>query len=99
MRRLQPEAIIHTAYEHHGPRMAVTARGAAAVASATAETGAHLMPLPSDAIFDGTAAPYDEEAEPAPIFPYGAAKGAAEVAVRNIAEYLAPSSSSNGDTV
>jgi dTDP-4-dehydrorhamnose reductase len=86
LRRVQPDAVIHTAYERHGPRMwAITARGAAGLAGASVETGAYLLHLSSDAIFDGTGSPYDEAAEPAPIFPYGAAKAAAELAVRSIA--------------
>ncbi|HEU4742534.1 MAG TPA: sugar nucleotide-binding protein [Meiothermus sp.] len=37
---------------------------------------------PSDALFDGTASPYPEEAPPAPITPYGASKAAAEAVVQ-----------------
>ena len=86
LRRLRPDAIIHPAYRRHGPRMwAITARGSACMAGASAETGTHLLHLSSDAIFGGMEALYDETAEPAQIFPYGAAKAAAELAVRNLA--------------
>lgn len=82
----RPDAIVHTAYQQRGPAMwAITADGAAHVALAAAQVGARLVHLSSDAVFDGTAAPYAESARPSPITPYGAAKAAAETAVAVIA--------------
>ncbi|QYC42323.1 dTDP-4-dehydrorhamnose reductase [Nonomuraea coxensis DSM 45129] len=46
--------------------------------------GARLVHVSSDAVFSGRAVTYAEDAEPDPISPYGAAKAAAEVAVRAI---------------
>jgi dTDP-4-dehydrorhamnose reductase len=43
---------------------------------------ARLIHMSSDAIFDGTAAPYAETADPSPVNLYGASKAAAETAVR-----------------
>lgn len=54
----------------------------AAVAAASA--GARLMHVSSDAVFSGAAIHYDETANPDPTTPYGAAKAAAETAVRAI---------------
>src|SRR5690348_7403416 len=43
LRRLRPDAVIHTAYARHGQDMwAITARGAARVAAAAAEVRAYL---------------------------------------------------------
>lgn len=78
----RPDAIIHTAYRQSGPLMWVTtAWGAAHVAWAAARHGARLVHLSSDALFDGRSGPYDEDAPPHPLTPYGAAKAAAEMAV------------------
>ncbi len=72
-----PTAIIHTAGSNTTPDMtAVIVEGTRHVAAAA--VGARLIHLSSDAIFDGTAAPYDETARPAPIHDYGRAKAAAE---------------------
>jgi dTDP-4-dehydrorhamnose reductase len=77
---VRPDVIINAAYRYDD--WATTADGAAAVAAAAARTGAHLVHVSSDAIFSGTAAPYAETAIPDPVMPYGAAKAAAETAVR-----------------
>ena len=42
------------------------------------------MHVSSDAVFSGTAAPYDETHVPDPTTPYGAAKAAAETAIKGI---------------
>ncbi|MQA24601.1 MAG: sugar nucleotide-binding protein [Micromonosporaceae bacterium] len=63
----------------------VTADGAAHVALAAADAGARLAHVSSDAMFSGRCAPYDETALPDPVNRYGAAKAAAETAVRAIA--------------
>ena len=74
-----PDAIIHTAGSNRTPDMAaVIVAGTGHVAAAAAEVGARLIHLSTDSIFDGTAAPYDETAAPAPLNDYGRAKAAAE---------------------
>ncbi len=77
-----PEAIIHTAGSNTTPDMtAVIVEGTRHIAAAAAAAGARLIHLSSDAIFDGTSAPYDETARPAPLHDYGRAKAAAEALV------------------
>ncbi|MFD5009406.1 SDR family oxidoreductase [Streptomyces chartreusis] len=61
---------------------AVTADGAIRVALAAAEQGCRLVHVSSDAVFSGAHVRYDESSLPDPVSPYGAAKAAAETAVR-----------------
>ncbi|MFI0960480.1 SDR family oxidoreductase [Streptomyces sp. NPDC021080] len=61
---------------------AVTADGAIRVALAAAERGCRLVHVSSDAVFSGAHVRYDESSLPDPLTPYGAAKAAAETAVR-----------------
>jgi dTDP-4-dehydrorhamnose reductase len=78
---LRPAAVIHTAYRQDD--RATTLDGAAAVARAAAASGARLVHVSSDVIFDGTKpGPYTEEDPPSPITDYGRAKAEAERAVR-----------------
>lgn len=81
---LRPAAIIHTAVVEPSD-WATNADGAAHVALAAQAHGARLVHVSSDAIFNGASGLYDEDASPEPITPYGAAKAAAETAVRAIA--------------
>jgi dTDP-4-dehydrorhamnose reductase len=60
----------------------VNVRGAGHVAVAAAAVGARLVHVSSDALHAGRAAPYTEADDPTPVFPYGAAKAAAEAAVQ-----------------
>lgn len=76
---LRPDAVVSTAYVQSD--WTVTALGAAYVAAAAARTGARLVHVSSDAIFKGRPAPYTEDDLPEPVYPYGAAKAAAETAV------------------
>lgn len=62
----------------------VTADGAAHVALAAAEVGARLVHLSSDALHGGRPTPYADDDPPSPVNAYGAAKAAAETAVRAI---------------
>ncbi|WP_219472187.1 SDR family oxidoreductase [Nonomuraea rhizosphaerae] len=78
-----PDAVINAAYRQSD--WTTTAAGAAHVALATAANGGRLVHVSSDAVFSGDALTYPEDAVPDPITPYGAAKAAAEVAVRAIA--------------
>jgi dTDP-4-dehydrorhamnose reductase len=77
-----PDAIIHTAGSNTTPDMtAVIIEGTRHVVAAPAAVGARLIHLSTDSIFDGTRAPYDESAVPAPLNDYGRAKAAAEAIV------------------
>ena len=76
------DAVIHTAAGRSDWR--VMADGAAHVALACAATEARLVHVSTDAIFDGREITYDESAQPSPLYLYGAAKAAAETAVRAV---------------
>ena len=78
----RPDAIINAAYQYSD--WETTADGAAHVALAAATAGARLVHVSSDAIFSGAAPGYDERCLPDPVTPYGAAKAAAETAVKAI---------------
>lgn len=65
-----------------GADWATTAEGAARVAIAARKRGCRLVHVSSDAVFSGTDVHYDEDCLPDPITPYGAAKAAAETAIR-----------------
>ncbi len=77
---VRPGAVIHTAVREPND-WATNATGAANVTRASRTSGARLVHLSSDAIFNGASGLYDETASPEPITPYGAAKAAAETAV------------------
>jgi dTDP-4-dehydrorhamnose reductase len=84
---LRPDAIVHAAAGRDRNDWPATADGAAHVALAAA--GIRLVHVSSDAIFSGRgegrrAGEYDEDALPDPVYAYGAAKAAAETAVRAI---------------
>lgn len=75
----RPDVIIHLAGSNRTPDMeAVIVQGAAHVARLAERVQARLIHLSTDVLFDGTAAPYDETAEPTPIHAYGRAKAMAE---------------------
>lgn len=77
---VRPDAVVATPYRYDD--WAVTADGAANIAVAAAEVGARLVHLSSDALHAGRPAPYLDDDPPTPIHAYGAAKAAAETAVR-----------------
>jgi len=80
---LGPRVVVNAAVAsrpEHPP--AVVVDGAAHVARAAHAAGAALVHLSTDMVFDGASGPYDEDAPPSPITPYGAGKAAAESAVR-----------------
>jgi dTDP-4-dehydrorhamnose reductase len=79
---VRPAAVVSTPYRYDD--WTVTADGAAHVASAAAEVGARLVHLSSDALHAGRPEPYGDDDAPCPIHPYGAAKAAAETAVRAV---------------
>ncbi len=84
VRRVGPDAVVHTAAGRDRDDWAATADGAAHVAVAAAAAAVRLVHVSSDAIFSGREVHYDEDARPDPIYRYGAAKAAAETAVRAI---------------
>lgn len=81
--QIRPAMIINTAYRQAD--WVTTADGGMHVAVAAAAVGARLVHVSSDAVFAGRATRYDETAPPDPTTPYGAAKAAAETAVKGLA--------------
>ncbi|WP_433349452.1 sugar nucleotide-binding protein [Micromonospora sp. CA-111912] len=79
---VRPAAVVSTPYRYDD--WTVTADGAAHVAYAAAEAGARLVHLSSDALHAGRPEPYADDEVPTPVFAYGAAKAAAETAVRAV---------------
>jgi dTDP-4-dehydrorhamnose reductase len=82
VRELRPDLVVNAAYRYDDWR--TTADGAGHVAVAAARSGARLVHVSSDAVFSGAAPSYAEDAVPDPITAYGAAKAAAETAVRAV---------------
>lgn len=88
LREVRPAAVINAAAAlgnaggSGGDSWPVNVRGAAHVAVAAAEVGARLVHVSSDALHGGRPSPYTEADDPSPVFPYGAAKAAAEAAVQ-----------------
>ena len=78
----RPDVIINAASRQSD--WETTADGAAHVALAAAAARARLVHVSSDAVFSGAAPGYDERCRPDPVTPYGAAKAAAETAVKCI---------------
>ncbi len=90
IRSLRPDVVLHTAaaWRTEDEARAVIVEGARGIALACAETGARLIHLSTDLVFDGEHAPYREDSRPSPVNFYGAAKAEAE---RIVAEtYLQP---------
>ncbi|MFJ3933864.1 SDR family oxidoreductase [Streptomyces sp. NPDC090029] len=76
-----PAAVINAT--SGGADWAVTAEGGIRLAQAAADRSIRLVHVSSDAVFSGTGRDwYDESRLPDPLTPYGAAKAAAETAVR-----------------
>ncbi|MEU9111729.1 sugar nucleotide-binding protein [Streptomyces sp. NPDC048483] len=80
LRETQPDVVINAAYRKAD--WATTADGAICLAMAATSHGSRLVHVSSDAVFSGADVRYDESATPDPITPYGAAKAAAETAIR-----------------
>ncbi len=80
---LQPTLVIHAAAGFRDETLARDVEAATEnIAHAAAEYGAGLIHMSTDLVFDGQHAPYDEDATPSPIHPYGRAKATAEAIVR-----------------
>jgi dTDP-4-dehydrorhamnose reductase len=82
VQQCRPATIINTAFQQAD--WVTTADGAMHVAAAAVATGARLVHVSSDAVFSGMSARYDESCPPDPTTPYGAAKAAAETAVKGL---------------
>lgn len=76
---VRPDVVLHTAYRQDSRADIVDAT--ASVAAAAAATGAAVVHLSTDAVFDGENGPFDERAEPVPVLDYGRWKLAAEQAL------------------
>lgn len=85
VRRVRPDVLVHAAAGRDRNDWRATADGAANVAVAAAAAGVRLIHVSSDAVFSGRDGEYDETALPDPVYRYGAAKAAAETAVRAVA--------------
>lgn len=81
---IRPNVVINAAYQKAD--WASTADGAVHVALAAASVAARLVHVSSDAVFSGAAIRYDETSSPDPTTPYGAAKAAAETAIKAISQ-------------
>jgi dTDP-4-dehydrorhamnose reductase len=80
LRELRPRAVVNTAYRRDD--RTTTFDGAVLVARAVAASGARLVHVSTDLVFDGEkGSPYVEEDEPAPLSDYGRAKADAERSV------------------
>jgi dTDP-4-dehydrorhamnose reductase len=81
--RARPDAVVHTAYRQDGPEAwSTNVDGSEVVARAARETGARLVHLSTDVVFDGRkGSPYVEDDPPLPVTEYGASKAEAEVRV------------------
>lgn len=76
---IKPDVIIHTAMSDRTPDMASAIPLAAQnIAHAANTTGAKLVAISTDMVFDGDHPPYHENSPPSPVIPYGIAKAAAE---------------------
>ncbi|MEU4620440.1 sugar nucleotide-binding protein [Actinoplanes sp. NPDC023801] len=80
--RTRPSVVINAGYRQDD--WAATADGAAHVAVAAVRAGARLVHVSSDAVFSGADGSFDETCHPVPATMYGAAKAAAETAVRAV---------------
>jgi dTDP-4-dehydrorhamnose reductase len=77
-----PDVVVNAAYQQAD--WVVTADGAMHVAAAAAKGGARLVHVSSDSVFSGRSGTYDESSVPCPGTVYGAAKAAAETAVKGL---------------
>lgn len=92
LRELRPEVIIHCAAAtnvdwceaHPRETEKLNVRSASLLAEIASESGARLVYISTDAVFDGRQGDYSESDEPAPINVYAQSKLAGENAVREL---------------
>ncbi len=77
---VRPSTVVHTAYDNRD--WTATADGAGHVAASAARVGARLVHLSTDALHSGRPSAYLDDEPPTPVTTYGAAKAAAETAVK-----------------
>ncbi|MEW6741889.1 MAG: sugar nucleotide-binding protein [Planctomycetota bacterium] len=90
LRKHRPRAVIHLAALSRIPRCTaepeeawrINVEGTRVVARAARETGARIVHLSSDQVFDGTRAPYRSTDPPSPLSVYGETKAASERVAR-----------------
>ncbi|MGB8643624.1 MAG: SDR family oxidoreductase [Anaerolineae bacterium] len=81
---VRPQVIIHTAAQMTGPLeqlRQVNVLGASYIAQGASQSGARLVHLSTDVIFDGERGNYREADRPHPVIPYGQSKYEGELAV------------------
>ena len=87
--QVRPDVILHLAGSNRSHDMANVIRlGTRHVLHAAEATGARLIHLSTDSVFDGENAPYAETAVPAPINEYGRAKADAEQRVQTYPDHV-----------
>lgn len=90
VRALRPRAIIHAAAANPGATEddleRVNVGGTVNLARAAAAVGARVVMVSTDLVHDGTAAPYADDAAPAPVSAYGRSKAAAERALLELCD-------------
>jgi dTDP-4-dehydrorhamnose reductase len=86
VRAFKPNVIVHAAASNrNAEHIAAIVHGAQHVASAARDSGARLIHVSSDLVFDGERGPYRDETGPAPLDnAYATAKGEAEKRVARI---------------
>ena len=81
----RPQAVVHTAGSDRSANMVRTIlESSRNIAASAASQGCRLIAISTDAIFDGTGAPYPESAIPKPVHEYGRAKAQSETIVRRL---------------
>ncbi len=78
LEHLRPDAIVHAALNAVEPPRQIVEATSHLKDYADRQTGARLILLSSDMVFDGTAAPYRDDDPPSPLSAYGEAKAALE---------------------
>jgi dTDP-4-dehydrorhamnose reductase len=82
---VRPDAVISTVYGVAAVSWPANVLGAIHVATAVQRLGARLVHVSSDAVHSGSPEPLTEADLPNPVYPYGAAKAAAEIGVALVA--------------